>query len=113
MMVFDIFDVAGITFQLSRLPNVVLPTAASTVIFGAMKVSRHHKSLFSILLVRSTPPPPQPWDTCIKCLQWSTYLYVTALCNIVKITSVVQKYNSQRVTQSLVINLQCTYVPKG
>lgn len=51
MMVFEIFDVAGITFQLSRLPNVVLPTAASTVIFGAAKVSRHHKSLSSI------PPP--------------------------------------------------------
>jgi len=66
MMVFDIDDVAGITFQLSRLPNVVLPTAASTVIFGAAKVSRHHKSLSSILLVRSVP---QPWDTCIKCLQ--------------------------------------------
>jgi len=49
---------------------------ASTVIFGAVKVSRHHKSLSSILLVRSTP---QPWDTCIKCikcLQWSTYIIV-------------------------------------
>jgi len=110
-MVFDIDDVAGITFQLSRLPNFVL---AYRCFHGHFRCSESFQASQIPIQYPPREVNPPTMGHLHQMYQMSAVKYIHHCVICEKFSSVVQKYSSpQRVAQSLVINLQCTYVPEG